>query len=574
VIEKITKIVGCHANPYLIVFIFLVLAVLDVIGISLVPILLESAVIENTERESQNWLITYLPIFDDYEATWVFPLIVMLLFFIKSIVYVLSNYLIYRFSYSVMHQNRVELISLLLNSRYQTIINKSAADFINLLQLHINQSVSNYLVPALKLISDILVAVLILTYLLFSFTKLTLFLFSVIFLFSFSYWIISNKYLYDYGKQSYKHNHSMIDLAKSIRTGFVDITVNGGVSYFKSLFTVSSLRFSEVQIQSATIRVIPRPMFEWLIILFVIFLVLSNSGMESNATAIAIFATFGMAAIRLLPATTSIIASLSLMKNTEAVVEKYFSEKDILVDEQNKTNVIFQKPPNNINGKNEKINVEKIVAENLYFYHDKGNKLLNSISFTIQKGDTIGIVGPSGSGKSTIISLIIGLISPVEGSVCLNSTNVLEVVPSDYFAYVPQFPFISNDTLLNNIVYPGGPKDIPHIINLMKSLGLSDLVNGKVAKLSTIVGENGIRLSGGQAQRIALVRAIIQDKDILIIDEATSALDNASSSRVMNVLNEIKKNKIVIVISHRKEISEICDRVYKLENGFFNEIQY
>ena len=170
-----------------------------------------------------------------------------------------------------MHQNRTELISLLLNSRYQTIINKSAADFINLLQLHINQSVSNYLVPALKLISDILVSILILTYLLISYTKLTLFLFSITFLLSILYLMFFSNYLYNYGKTSYKYNHSMIDLAKSIRTGFVDIIVNGGITYFKDLFTETSYRFSDVQIKSATIRMIPRPLFEWLIILFVTF---------------------------------------------------------------------------------------------------------------------------------------------------------------------------------------------------------------------------------------------------------------------------------------------------------------
>ena len=141
----------------------------------------------------------------------------------------------------------------------------------------------------------------------------------------------------------------------------------------------------------------------------------------------------------------------------------------------------------------------------------------------------------------------------------------------DYFSYVPQFPFISNDTLLNNIVYPGGDENISHIKELMDTLDLSDLHNGQVAELSDIVGENGIHLSGGQAQRIALIRAIIQDNDILIIDEGTSALDHVSSKSVVKMLNRIKKEKIIIAVSHRKDILEICNKVCNLDDKSFKK---
>ena len=196
---------------------------------------------------------------------------------------------------------------------------------------------------------------------------------------------------------------------------------------------------------------------------------------------------------------------------------------------------------------------------------------MSSLSFNLNKGETIGIIGSSGSGKSTLVSIILGLLKPIKGQVLVDGVSVDELAVSDYFSYVPQFPFISNDTLLNNIVYPGSEKNISRIKNLMTSLGLSDLFNGHVAKLSDIVGENGINLSGGQAQRIALIRAIIQDKDILIIDEGTSALDDDSSKSVLELLTKIKEEKIIIVVSHRKEILEICNRVYSLDSKSLNE---
>ena len=469
-----------------------------------------------------------------------------------------------------MHQNRAELVSLLVNAQYQTIINKSAADFINLLQLHINQSVSNYLIPSLKLASDILVSLLILTYLLFFYPYVTLFLLSISFMMSFLYLMLTRNHIFNYGKRSYEYNHSMIDLSKSIRTGFVDIKINGGVKYFKDLFVEKSLNFSDVLTKSTTIRLIPRPLFEVVIILFMVFIVLFSSGAENATFQLSLFATFGIAAVRLLPAITSMIASLSLMKNTEAAVEKYFSEKKNLLQMEVDSGKDLPIKPSLASRENALINASNLSIQNVYFYYEKGNDLFSSLSFNLKKGDTIGIVGSSGSGKSTLVSIILGFLRPIKGQVLLDGVSMNEVNVSDYFSYVPQFPFISNDTLINNIVYPGGDKDIKHIRELMDSLGLSDLHNGKVAELGDIVGENGIHLSGGQAQRVALIRAIIQDKKIIVIDEGTSALDSDSSEKVIQILNRIKEEKIIIVISHRKDILEICNKVYSLDKRAFN----
>tara|TARA_B100001063_G_scaffold246603_1_gene286528 strand:- start:1336 stop:3054 length:1719 start_codon:yes stop_codon:yes gene_type:complete len=571
-IKNIQTIIGGYSNPYFIILIFIVLAALDVLGIGMVPLLIESAVATNSESTSQNWLEGLIPIVPGYSQIEILSFIVVFLFFIKSVVYIYSNYLINKFSYGVMHQNRTELVSLLINAQYQTIINKSAADFINLLQLHINQSVSNYLIPSLKLVSDILVCLLILAYLLIFYPYVSLFLLSISLLLSSAYLMLTRNRIYDYGKRSYENNHAMIDLSKSIRTGFVDITINGGVKYFKDLFVEKSLIFSDVATKSTTLRLIPRPLFEVVIILFMVVIVLFNSGPENAIVQLSLFATFGIAAVRLLPAITSIIASLSLMKNTEAAVEKYFVEKKNLLKKQSDSSITGQIPANDMRGEYAPVTVSNLSIKNVYFQYEEGNDLLNSLSFTLNKGDTIGIVGSSGSGKSTLVSIILGFLKPTNGQVLLDGVNIDEVAVPDYFSYVPQFPFISNDTLLNNIVYPGGDKNIQHIKELMDSLGLSDLHNGQVSELNDIVGESGINLSGGQAQRVALIRAIIQDKNIIVIDEGTSALDQYSSKKVIQILNRIKEEKIIIVVSHRKDILEVCNKVYSLDNKSFNEV--
>lgn len=571
-IKNIQSLIGGHSNPYFIILLFIILAVLDVLGIGMVPLLIKFALEKNSENLGQNWAEELIPIVQGYSQIEVLSGLVVLLFFIKSVLFIFSNFLIFNFSYGVMHQNRAELVSLLVKAKYQAIMNRSAADFINLLQLHINQSVSNYLIPSLKLVSDILVSLFILTYLLFFHPLVTLFLLAITLLLSGLYLILTRNLIFEYGKRSYEGNLAMIDLSKSIRTGFVDITINGGVTYFKDLFVEKSQIFTDLQTKSATLRVIPRPLFEWIIIIFVVFIAVFNSGEQDATAQLTIFATFGIGAVRLLPAVTSIIASLSLMKNTEAALEKYFVEKNNLLNMQNRSEVQLQTPTNYTRVESVPVVVSNLSLKDIGFYHEKGNDLINSLSFTLNKGDTIGIVGPSGSGKSTLISIILGLLKPTEGQVLLDGVSVDELAAQDYFSYVPQLPFIANDTLLNNIVYPGSENNIIYIKELMASLGLSDLFNGHVAELSDIVGENGIHLSGGQAQRIALIRAIIQDTGILIIDEGTSALDRNSAQSVLEILRRVKKEKIIIVVSHREEILDICDRVYSLDNKNFSKV--
>ena len=569
--RNVKGIIGVHSNPYSIILIFIVLAALDVLGIGMVPLLIESAVATNSESISQSWLEGIIPSIPGYSQIEILSIMVVLLFIMKAVIFLFSNYLINKFSYGVMHQNRAELVSLLVNAQYQTIMNKSAADFINLLQLHINQSVSNYLIPALKLGSDILVSLVIVTYLLVFYPYVTLFLLTISFALSFAYLMFTRNHIYNYGKRTYEYNHAMIDLSKSIRTGFVDIKVNGGIKYFRDLFVEKSLGFSDVAIKSTTIRLIPRPLFEVVIIVFMVFIVLFSSQAQNATAQLGLFATFGIAAVRLLPALTSMVASLSLMKNTEAAVEKYFSERKNLLQMEIETSMDLTRTAGDIVRETQTVTLTNLSVKNVYFCYEEGNELLRALSFSLNNGDTIGIVGSSGSGKSTLISVILGFLKPTKGQVLLDGVSVEEVAVSEYFSYVPQFPFISNDSLLNNIVYPGGDANVMQIRELMDSLGLSDLYNGRVANLSDIVGESGIRLSGGQAQRIALIRAIIQDKNIMIIDEGTSALDVESSSRVIEVLRRIKKDKIIIVVSHREDILELCNKVYSLDTRVLKE---
>ena len=456
ILSNIRYILGDTKNPYGMVLIFLLLAVLDVAGVGMVPVLIHSVLSGDAGGEAGRLLGMVFNITDQNDLLLIVSGILLVLFSLKTVVFLWSNYVVYRFSYNVMHKNRAELIDLALDSRYEMMSNKSTADIINLLQLHINQAVSNYLVPFLKLVSDLLVAAGIFLFLVVSMPKATLTLLALLVFVISLYLFLMRQKLYDYGRSSYMHNLRMIDLAKSIRVGFVDIIVNNGKAYFGKFFTENSFKFSEVQLKSAFLRLVPRAALEWIVIVFILILIFLT-GRDGDKTAlITVLATFGVASMRLLPVSSSIAASLTLFRNTEAAVLKYVQERESLsrhIDKRSHESRAGKIDNMKIDNNSKDI---ELTLKNVSFAYDNKRNVLSNISLQLKRGKTIGIIGESGAGKSTLISLMMGLLTPTSGSVLLNGMDVTHLDPSHFFSYIPQFPFISNDTLANNISFSSG----------------------------------------------------------------------------------------------------------------------
>ncbi len=573
IFSNIKYILGDTRNPYGMVFIFLLLAVLDVAGVGMVPVLIHSVLSGDAGGETGRLLSMVFNITDQNDLLLIVSGILLVLFSLKTVVFLWSNYAVYRFSYNVMHQNRAELIDLALDSRYEMMSNKSTADIINLLQLHINQAVSNYLVPFLKLVSDLLVAAGIFLFLVVSMPKATLSLLALLVFVISLYLFLMRQKLYDYGRSTYIHNLRMIDLAKAIRVGFVDIIVNNGKAYFGKFFTENSFKFSGVQLKSAFLRLVPRAGLEWIVIVFILVLIFLTGRGGDKTELITVLATFGVASIRLLPVSSSIAASLTLFRNTEAVVLKYIQERESLSEQAKQSHKSRAGKIDNINiDKNSK--AIELTLKNASFSYNNNKNILNNISLHLKRGKTIGIIGESGAGKSTLISLIMGLLTPTSGSVLINGMDMTHLDPSHFFSYIPQFPFISNDTIINNLSFSEQDVSEDIMLKTMDDIGLKDLVNGNVAELNTVVGEKGVKLSGGQIQRIALVRALIRDMPFLVIDEATSALDSVSSGYVIETLRKIKKDTAMLIVTHRKDVLMICDDVYELSEGGLRSVDH
>lgn len=203
-------------------------------------------------------------------------------------------------------------------------------------------------------------------------------------------------------------------------------------------------------------------------------------------------------------------------------------------------------------------------------YDDTNITALNNISFTVENGETVAILGNTGSGKTSIINLVSRLYDTTSGEVLIDNTPIKETNLNDLrnqIGFVPQDPFLFSDTIENNIKFGKEDSTEEEIITAAKNAVIHENITGFKNKYKTILGERGVTLSGGQKQRVSIARAIIKNPQILIFDDCLSAVDTETEERILTNLDKISKNKTTFIISHRVSSAKNADKIIILEDG-------
>ncbi len=213
---------------------------------------------------------------------------------------------------------------------------------------------------------------------------------------------------------------------------------------------------------------------------------------------------------------------------------------------------------------------EKIEFQNIYFSYDGKNNILEDFNIEIKKGEKLIIQGPNGSGKSTIIRLLLRMYEPIQGKIFIDNIDIKKYKLSsirEKIGIVSQNIFLFDDTIRNNILYANPQASDMDIIQVLKDMELFDFFMEEFSEgLDTIIGERGLRVSGGQRKIIAFLRALLKKPEILILDEATSEIDMRIEKQIFRYINEKLKDKICIVITP-KDIENINWRKIYIENG-------
>lgn len=218
-------------------------------------------------------------------------------------------------------------------------------------------------------------------------------------------------------------------------------------------------------------------------------------------------------------------------------------------------------------------NIKKLSFKNVAFKHQTASqKAINNISFDVQTGETIAFVGPSGSGKSTLMKLLVGLYRPQEGKILYNGLDETELRFDDLrnqIGFVTQDTNLFSGTIKENLLFVNPSATEEEVMDALNKASCQNLLARAEKGLDTMIGEGGLKLSGGEKQRLSIARALLRKPKLLLFDEATSALDSLTEEEITDTIRDISQqgNQVTILIAHRLSTIMHADRIYVLEKG-------
>lgn len=280
---------------------------------------------------------------------------------------------------------------------------------------------------------------------------------------------------------------------------------------------------------------------------------------------------FAVSAFRILPSVSKLVGYINgLMYKRPALEAAYLQLREVEEYEEMVKNYIEKK---SIETEIQDIRFHSIIEiKNISWKYPKANQeVIQGLNLVIHKGEAIGFIGPSGAGKTTLSDLIMGLFKPQKGDIMMDGIDIF-TIPNKWartIGYVPQTVYLTDDTLRNNISFGIEEEEIDDekVWNALEQAQLKEHVMSLPDGLDTIVGERGVKFSGGQRQRAAIARALYYNPDILVLDEATSALDNETENAVMEAIDSLQKQKTLIIVAHRLSTLKNCDKVYEIRDG-------
>ena len=447
---------------------------------------------------------------------------------------------------------------------YSSIVKSNSADLINSITNNIFSTVkvierSLAILAAVITMSNLIIGLIIFNYAIT--ISVILILFSV-------YIIISyfTKIKLKYNSKILSQNtRDQIKLSQESLGAIKDIIIFNSKNIYINIYGKLDKKIRNLYAQNTFLGTYPKIVIESfsLIILILSSLLLrSQDGFRGDT--VVILGVFALAAQKLIPNMQTIYSSLSSIRSNTEQARKIVE-------------VLNKKIPAEFALENvKKIEFKRnIKFENISFcYSNNGLKAIKNINFEIFKGEKIGIMGPTGSGKSTFINIILGLLKPSKGLMLVDGKDIHDPNKADRLrkwqntiTYVPQSVYLVDSSIKENIAYgvPSELIDMDLIKRCAKYARIHDFIESKEGSYESLVGERGIKLSGGQIQRIGIARALYKRSKIFIFDEATSALDYKTELEVINSINKFDKNSTIILVAHRLNTIANCDRVIEIE---------
>lgn len=488
---------------------------------------------------------------------------------LASLIQIVKTYVVFRFSLMRMHSISYRLMRNYLSQPYEFFLDRHSGELATRILAESREVVLQFLRPAADFVASITTIAAIVGLLLWIEPILAICAFLVFgTLYGLTYKIVRSN-LKKQGKERLDSNSKRYRVATEAFGGVKVIKLLGKELAYLKRYTKSSHYMARVEVIIHTLSVVPQYVLQALalggiLLIAVVMLEPPAEGQQvSLGGVLPLLGVLAFAGQRLMPELSVMYNSLAKIQAgraaVDAVYEDLYNVEAVTSIDESKTSL----------GLKDSIELKNIS----YHYPAAENSGVKAINVTIKAGERIGLVGTTGAGKTTLADIILGLLPPHEGEISVDDVAVTDENVRDWqrnIGYVPQDIFLTDSSVAENIALGVPVEEIDRDkveesarIAKLDSFIREDMANG----YDTLVGERGIRLSGGQIQRIGIARALYHNADFIVFDEATSALDNVTEREVMNAVDNLPGDKTILLIAHRLTTVKRCDKIIVLDGG-------
>ncbi len=549
---------------------------------------LVSAVLDEEKFSSNVIVINAMDILgvDDIRTfTFILLGVIMAAFVIKNAFLVFQTYLLARFANRNRARCTTNLLWQFLHRPYEYYLYAETSDIIRTIYGDMD-NIFNLLLQCMNFASEIIVSLCLGIFLLVLDWKMTILVAGLLGLLTLYNTKVIKKHLNMAGEGARITQAGMYKWILQSASGIKDVKVLKREYYFTDRYSDSAEGYADNQIKYNVLTNLPRLLIETVAIVGILaYVMLSMAFGTDIAALLTTLSAFAIAAMRLLPSVNRLntyMANIAYYEPAlnyiyENVDTKGLSEENVLVKYADSESVRMQE------GHDAAVSVEAkttddsltmdhmIELKGITFAYPRTDKLIfDNTDMEIPIGKSVGVVGASGAGKSTIVDILLGLLKIQSGRILCDGKDVMEHYGQwlSHIGYIPQNIYMLDDSIRHNIAFGVKDEDIDdkRVWEVLAEAQMKEFVEGLVEGLDAQIGERGVRISGGQRQRLGIARALYHDPELMVFDEATSALDNDTETAIMEAIDRLHGSKTLVIIAHRLRTIENCDIIYKVEN--------
>ena len=572
-IKKLTFLFSRRQKIKIMVLTFLIFigALLETIGVSaIIPIVQQMTSSEGINNIYTEIIGKCFHITDKNQIFTCMLIIMIIIYVVKNLYLIFLSYIQSKFVNTSMSATRGDFLEWYLSRPYEFFLYADVSEILRVIRSDIS-NVYAILSDSMHIMSEVMVSICLVIFLMAADWKIMVLL--IILVVAFTLLLIRQMKNREgkLGRADQVHEAELTKWILQSMNGIKITKVLQCESFFKDHYRQEAYRQANTKTKHTVYSTAPRLCLETVFVSgILIYIIMYMSNGNDRGQMVSILAAFAVAAFRLLPSVSRINTYLANIAYSEPSLTTLYE----MVQDAGYDNIF------NINRDGASEDKEKnrfVLGDNIelskitFAYPNTDKRILDDASIVLPIGSSIGIKGPSGAGKTTVVDILLGLLQIQGGVILCGGKDVLKHREQwlSHIGYIPQNAYLTDASIKMNVAFGVEEKDIneERVWEVLREAQMEEFVSELPDKLETEVGEQGIRISGGQKQRLGIARALYHNPEILIFDEATSALDNNTESAIMEAIEQFKGKKTLIIIAHRLKTIEQCDIIYEVNDG-------